>query len=83
MQIMWGLFIFELQYVISAVYGNKTEVVIDLNKCKLTHLGTEYTGKVARSETNATCQYWSRSNRKVSGSSKIKMHMRNAKVCHL
>lgn len=37
----------------------------DLTKCKLTHAGTEYLGKIAKTETNETCQYWAAVSQKV------------------
>ncbi|KAL0278425.1 UNVERIFIED_CONTAM: hypothetical protein PYX00_000253 [Menopon gallinae] len=45
---------------IVGVFGSFVKSV-DLTKCKVTHLGSEYIGRVSQTEYNATCQFWSSS----------------------
>lgn len=54
-------FIFVLIVVVIA-----RDIAVDLTKCKVTHLGSEYIGRVSVTESNATCQFWSASTEKVS-----------------
>ncbi|KAF5275199.1 hypothetical protein FQR65_LT04231 [Abscondita terminalis] len=44
------------------VSGNLTEIYTDLNYCKLSHLGLEYQGYQAQTESGIRCQLWKTEN---------------------
>lgn len=48
-----------------AAQGLTDENLLDLQFCKLTHMGSEYIGKLSKTETNLTCQYWDSATQKV------------------
>lgn len=60
------LFLFlEIATIICSVNNNTISLLkIDLSQCKLSHLGLDYLGDVAQSESDARCQSW-RSNNPV------------------